>query len=79
MTETYDINTDQQHLKLLSIFHYIVGGMLYLFGFLPIIHLIMGILMVTGSFGAENKGDEAALRVMGCFFLLIPKPFQVPF
>ena len=77
MAETNDINTDQQHLKLLSIFHYVVGGMLYLFGFFPIIHLVMGILMVTGSFGAENQGDEAALRVMGCFFLLIPVLFML--
>ena len=77
MTETNLIDADQQHLKLLSIFHYVVGGMLYFFGFIPIMHLLMGILMVTGSFGSENQGDEAIVRVMGCFLLLISTLFML--
>lgn len=77
MTQSTEPNSDQQHLRLLSIFHYVVGGMLYLFGFFPIMHLIMGIFMVSGAFPAENQGEEGMLRVMGCFFLIFPLFFMV--
>ena len=76
MAEVNIIDADQQHLKLLSIFHYVVGGILYLCGFFPIIHLVIGILMVTGSFGAQNQNDETVVRVMGCFFLVFPLLFM---
>ncbi len=41
------MNQDQEHLRLLSIFHYIVGGIAALFSFFPIIHLILGILFLV--------------------------------
>jgi protein-S-isoprenylcysteine O-methyltransferase Ste14 len=43
--------TDIEHLRLLAIFHYVLGGMTVLCGFFPIIHLSMGIAMVTGEMG----------------------------
>jgi len=42
------MNQDLEHLKLLSIFHYIVGGLAALFAFFPVIHLILGILFIVG-------------------------------
>lgn len=77
MADTSISDLDQQHLRLLPIFHYVVGGMLYLFGFFPIIHMILGVLMVTGVLSGENEGDEAALKVMGCIFLLLPLLFML--
>ncbi len=71
------LDSDQQHLRLLSIFHYVAGGLLYLFGFFPIIHLLMGILMLSGVMDSENQPDEAMLRVMGCFFLIFPLLFMM--
>jgi hypothetical protein len=41
------MNKDLEHLRLLSIFHYVVGGILALFACFPIIHLIMGIMFLT--------------------------------
>jgi hypothetical protein len=41
---------DLNYLRLLSIFHYVVAGLALLCYSLPIIHLIIGIGMVTGSF-----------------------------
>jgi hypothetical protein len=32
-------STDEQHLQLLAIFHYVVGGMTALFACMPLIHL----------------------------------------
>ena len=40
---------DVEHLRLLSVFHYVVGGLAALFALLPSVHLIMGIAMVTGQ------------------------------
>ena len=36
------MNQDSEHLKLLSIFHYVVGGMAALFACIPFIHFFMG-------------------------------------
>jgi len=44
------MNKEEEHLKLLSIFHYVVGGIAGFFACIPVIHLIMGIAMLTGSF-----------------------------
>jgi hypothetical protein len=44
-------NQDREHLRLLSIFHYIVGGLSILFGLFPIVHLVVGLAMVTGRMG----------------------------
>ncbi len=41
---------DAEHLKLLSIFYYVMAGMTALAGCLPILHVAFGIVMVSGSF-----------------------------
>lgn len=58
---------DQQHLDLLSIFHYVVGGILYVFGCIPMVHFLFGILMTTGVLKDDN---QAALRIVGVFLVL---------
>jgi hypothetical protein len=40
---------DEDHLKLLSIFHYVVGGLAGLFALLPIFHLVIGLVMVFAT------------------------------
>jgi hypothetical protein len=51
------MNDDIRHLDLLAIFHYVVGGILALFGCFPIIHVAIGIAVVTGSFSnGPGKG-----------------------
>jgi hypothetical protein len=40
------MNQDEQQLHLLSIFHYVCAGILALIACFPIIHLIMGLVMV---------------------------------
>ena len=42
------MNEDLQYLRWLSIAHTIVAGLVALFGCFPIIHLVLGILMLTG-------------------------------
>ncbi len=62
---------DLEHLRLLAIFHYVVAGFIALFSLFPLLHVGMGIAVLTGvmpSNGAANGGDEAML---GWFFILI--------
>ncbi len=40
---------DEQYLRLLSIFHYVVGGLVACFACIPLIHFCIGIAMLTGT------------------------------
>jgi hypothetical protein len=39
--------SDEQHIQLLPIFHYVVGGMTALFACMPLIHLGIGIAVCS--------------------------------
>lgn len=58
---------DLEHLRLLSIFHYVVGGLSALVALFPAIHLAMGIWMVSGTF----PEPDPSMRGMGWFFIVI--------
>ena len=64
-----DNTQDAEHLRLLSIFHYVVAAMTALFASFPIIHLVVGAAMVflPGRFG-DSKGGEPPVMV-GIFFM----------
>ena len=51
------MKTDEDHLRLLSVFHYVVGGLAAFFGCIPIIHLVIGILIVTGAMELDAGGN----------------------
>lgn len=61
------MNDDLQHLKLLSIFHYVVAGITALIGCFPIIHLAIGIAVLSGHLEAHPR-DPAATAFMGWMF-----------
>jgi hypothetical protein len=48
---------DLEHLNLLGIFHYVLGGLLGVTGCFPIIHLTVGFLMVTAAESQKKAGD----------------------
>lgn len=59
---------DEQHLRLLSIFHYVVGGVMALFACFPLIHVAVGSMFVWGMRG--GLGDDAAFgSVFGWVFV----------
>ena len=64
------MNDDLQHLQLLSIFHYVVGGLIGLFACFPIIHFTLGILMVSGAL--DGGGGQAPPAAFGWFFVVMP-------
>jgi hypothetical protein len=61
---------DLEHLKLLSIFHYVVGGLTAFFACFPIIHLAMGIVFIVLSTKADASGD-APPAFMGWIFVIM--------
>jgi hypothetical protein len=67
---TVEQNQDEQYLKLLSIFHYVVGGLTALFACFPIFHLIIGFGMMFGGFGPPD--EEFPFRLFGLMFTVIP-------
>jgi hypothetical protein len=60
---------DAEHLRLLSIFHYVVAGMQALFASFPIIHLAIGLGMVF--FPDKMEGGKGGLppAFIGWFFV----------
>ncbi len=60
------MNQDEEHLRLLSIFHYVAGGITGFFACFPFIHLIIGIAMLAGAFGGD--GPPA---FMGLLFVMM--------
>ncbi len=59
---------DEHHLNLVSVFHYVVGGLTALFACIPFLHLVIGIAILSGSFdGAESRPP----RFLGIFFVAV--------
>jgi hypothetical protein len=57
------MDQDVEQLRLLSIFHYVVGGIAALFACIPCIHLALGIALVSGAIvpGPRNEPPPAFL------------------
>lgn len=63
-------NQDVEQLKLLSIFQYVVAGILAVFSMFPLIHLAIGIAIVTGQFDNATQGP-APPELFGWLFIFI--------
>jgi hypothetical protein len=68
---------DAEHLRLLSIFHYVVAGLQVLMASFPIIHLMVGLFLVVAPLGSGGKPEEALPRVVGVFFVTIAGTLMV--
>lgn len=64
---------DAEHLRLLSIFHYVVAGLAALFACLPVFHLLIGVAMITGWH--DFATEEPMADVMGWFFVVFAGAF----
>ena len=65
--EAGGMSQHEEHLRLLSIFHYVVAAFASLFALFPVIHLVIGIAILTGKFADSSGGGEA--KWLGGFFV----------
>jgi hypothetical protein len=66
------VSQDGEHLRLLSIFHYVVGGLMALFACFPLIHIAMGAMLLLNP-DAFNKGQAPPFpaQTVGFMFVVI--------
>jgi hypothetical protein len=63
------VDRDQEHLDLLSLFHYVTAGVTFVFGSFPLIHVAMGLgLMVFSAAASGNGSKDAPPAFMGAMF-----------
>ena len=71
------MNQDEEHLRLLAIFHYVMSGVTGLIAMFPIFHLAAGLFLIFGSkyFKGPDGPPPAFLGwffvIFACFFILI--------
>lgn len=63
---------DDEHVRLLSIFHYVLAALAGLFSLFPLIHIMMGALMLSGRFETQTP-DE---RLFGWMFIALGSAFM---
>lgn len=60
---------DLEHLRLLSIFHYVAAGLTALFACFPIFHVVIGVLFVSGAL--NDGGSDPPPAALGWVFILV--------
>jgi hypothetical protein len=61
---------DREHLSMLAIFHYVVGGLIALVACVPIIHLVIGLVLVSGALPTPDEADPVP-QAMGMIFIVV--------
>lgn len=61
-------SSDAENLKLLAVFHYVVGAIGFLFACLPLIHLAIGVALIAGP-GVASRNGEPAPAIVGYMFV----------
>jgi hypothetical protein len=68
------MNQDEQHLNLLAIFHYILGGLVLLSSCIFLIYVVLGLAMVGGAMDGPDGPPEFLgwfVVAFGCACLLV--------
>lgn len=69
------MSQDEEHLRLLSIFHYVVGCLAGLFALFPIIHLVIGIAFVLSPENMRGQEGQPPPEWLGWIFILFASVF----
>ena len=66
------MNQDTEHLRLLAIFHYVVGALAALFSFFPLIYTTIGTIFIFAARDATAKpGEELPPEFLDWIFAMI--------
>jgi len=69
---------DLEHLRLLAIFHYIVGGVAVFFALFPLIHFGVGLWMLLSPESLQNSGNgQPPVEFIGYLFVALGLVFVV--
>jgi hypothetical protein len=60
--------SDREHLRTLAVCHYVLGGLCFLIGCVPMLHLAIGIAIVAGAFPMQPQGNGNAPPFPAEFF-----------
>lgn len=66
----FELMRDAEHIKLLAIFHYVIAGLTALAASIPILHLVVGLMMLSGGIPmapASSGGPDP--RLFGWLFV----------
>jgi len=69
------MNQDQEHLKMLSIFHYVVGGLTGLFACFALIYVAVGIGVLLGPACSSHPQGGVPANAFGWLFIIIGAMF----
>jgi len=65
---------DEDQLKLLSVFHYVVGGIAGLVAMFPIVHVVIGLMFLIRPQEFEGQNGPPPVLI-GLMFVIIPAVF----
>jgi len=64
------MNQDTEHLRLLSIFHYVVAGLAALFSLFPLLYTTIGTIFIFAArHGTPKPGEELPPEFLGWIFV----------
>src|ERR1035437_470809 len=66
---------DDDHLKVLSICHFVWAGLCGFFGLFPCIHIVMGILLLNGKLSDPGRPPVPDEAVIGWMFVIMGSAF----
>lgn len=61
------MSQDEQHLDLLAVFYFVLGGLTALFAFFPLFHLVMGIIAIAAGLAEYEPAGVA----FGAIFVIV--------
>ncbi len=70
------MNRDEDNLRLLAIFHYVVAGLTGLFAMIPVLHLAIGLFFVFGAKHFKAQGNPPP-EFLGWLFIIFASVFIV--
>jgi hypothetical protein len=69
------MNQDAEHLQLLAIFHYVVGGLAALFSFCPLFYSVIGGFLLYAAQHPGPNNQEPPPALLGWIFIAIGAVF----
>ena len=65
------VSDDEEHLRLLCIFHYVVGALTALFALFPLIHFSVGLFFVLAPPHSPQQQGGPPPAIIGWFFMIL--------